>query len=158
MTMDRYRTRSEADTAALGAAIGELLMPGDALLLQGDLGAGKSVLARGVARALGVSGAMPSPTFTLMQAHEGRLPVYHFDLYRLADEEEFYAAGLDDYIDANGVCLIEWPMEGVLPISRIALSIARGDGEEQREIALDFAHFARAEQLRGALRDWEVDA
>ncbi len=151
-----YLTTSELDTAAFGAAMGAHLGPGDALLLAGDLGAGKSVLARGAARALGVLGPMPSPTFTLMQPHQGRLPVYHFDLYRLSEADEFYAAGLDEYIDAGGVCLIEWPLPEVLPMSRVFASISRGDGGDERRISLDMGHFSRADALRAALARWEV--
>ena len=80
----RFRTRSEEDTYAFGRALGAFLRPGDALLLSGDLGTGKSVLARGAARALGVEGPMPSPSFTIMFPYEGECPVYHFDLYRLS--------------------------------------------------------------------------
>lgn len=154
-----YLTHSDAHTAQFGAALAPLLGAGDALLLRGDLGAGKSVLARGVARALGVEGAMPSPTFTLAQPHEGaRFPVYHFDLYRLADEEEFFAAGLDEMIDGDGVCLIEWPIEGLRPASRIEVWIERCADEAERRIRLDASHFARADELKKALLSWEVGA
>ena len=85
----RLKTRSEDDTFALGRALGAFLRPGDSLLLSGDLGTGKSVLARGAARALGVEGPMPSPSFTIMFPYEGCVPVYHFDLYRLSGPDEF---------------------------------------------------------------------
>ena len=88
----RLKTRSQDDTFALGRALGAFLRPGDSLLLSGDLGTGKSVLARGAARSLGVEGPMPSPSFTIMFPYEGRVPVYHFDLYRLSGPDEFEAA------------------------------------------------------------------
>lgn len=154
-----YATHSEQDTARFGASLAAHLAAGDALLLHGGLGAGKSVLARGVARALGVDGAMPSPTFTLVQPHEGaHAPVYHFDLYRLSDLDELEAAGLDEMIDADGVCLIEWPLNGLEPLSRIAVWIERGAAEDERRVRIDSAHFARGAALADALRPWEVDA
>ena len=96
-----YITRSEADTLSFAARLADMLMPGDTVLLHGDLGAGKSVFARGIARGLGVEGAMPSPTFTLLIPYEGRHKFYHFDLYRLNDPDEFFAAGLDEFIGGN---------------------------------------------------------
>ena len=105
----QFTTRSEADTMNFARRLSPMLRPGDTVLLYGDLGAGKSVLARGIARGLGVEGPMPSPTFTLMQPYEGRIPFYHFDLYRLADPEEFYEAGLDEYAFGEGAAVIEWP-------------------------------------------------
>ena len=112
-----YQTRSEADTMRFAAALGRQLDAGDVLLLEGDLGAGKSVVARGVARALGIAGAMPSPTFTLLIPYAGaRMKLYHYDLYRLNDPDEFYEAGLDEFIGGDGVALIEWPeMAGIDP-------------------------------------------
>ena len=102
-------TRSEAETMALAARLAPMLSPGDTVLLEGDLGAGKSVLARGIARGLGVEGPMPSPTFTLMNTYHGRLTVHHFDLYRISDEDSLYNIG---YFDVAGqpdaVTLIEW--------------------------------------------------
>lgn len=151
----RYLTTSEEDTRALGAALGQALRPGDALLLRGELGAGKSVLARGAASALKVTDPMPSPTFTLMQPYEGIYPVYHFDLYRLADLDEFEAAGLYDYMDAEGVCLIEWPLTGLLPRARIEVDMRYGVSDSERCIEVDAANFQRAEALVGALKQWE---
>ena len=90
------------------AALANMLDAGDTVLLEGDLGTGKSVMARGVARALGIAGAMPSPTFTLLIPYEGTKKLYHFDLYRLADPDEFYAAGLDEFVGGDGIALVEW--------------------------------------------------
>lgn len=100
---------SEEETKALGRRLGCLLKPGDCVLLRGDLGTGKSVLARSIASSLGVNEPMPSPTFVIMIPYEGRIPVRHFDLYRLSDPEEFYTAGLQEYMGEDGVSLIEWP-------------------------------------------------
>lgn len=101
-------TRSETETEALGARLGELLFPGAVVLVDGTLGAGKTALARGVARGLDVSAPVTSPTFTLLQVYEGRIPFYHFDLYRLDDPEELYEIGVDEYLTGEGVCLFEW--------------------------------------------------
>jgi len=149
-----YRTRSAEDTAAFGGALGTLLRPGDSVLVSGDLGAGKSVLCRGIARALGVDGPMPSPTFTLMQPYGS---VRHFDLYRLRDEDEFCAAGLDEFLGGESIALIEWPFEGMDACPRLDVRIGRGgDGEDERRIEIAFAGFdGREAQMRGALRAWE---
>ena len=105
----KYITRSEADTMAFAGCIAEMLADGDTVLLHGDLGAGKSVFARGVARALGVQGAMPSPTFTLMQIYDAPdFEIYHFDLYRLKSPDEIFEIGVEEAM-YGGVCLIEWP-------------------------------------------------
>ena len=135
----KYLTHSEADTQALAARFAEGLKPGDIVLLHGDLGAGKSVFVRGVARALGVTGAMPSPTFTLLIPYEGSVKLYHFDLYRLSDPEEFYAAGLDEFVGGDGVALIEWPeMAELEPEGAIHVRIARcAAGDEARQIEID---------------------
>jgi tRNA threonylcarbamoyladenosine biosynthesis protein TsaE len=99
---------SEEETEALGVALGSRLFPGAVVLLDGELGAGKTVFARGVARGLGVTVPVKSPTFTLLNAHSGRLPFYHFDLYRLEAEEELFELGIDEMIDGDGVTLVEW--------------------------------------------------
>jgi tRNA threonylcarbamoyladenosine biosynthesis protein TsaE len=149
-----YRTHSEEDTGRFGAALGALLRPGDSLLISGDLGAGKSVLARGAARALGVSGPMPSPTFTLMQPYGG---VCHFDLYRLEDEDEFYQAGLDEFTGGNWISLIEWPFEGMDLAPRVEASIGRGGAEDERVIRLTCVGMdARTKSIADALQAWEA--
>lgn len=105
-----FLTDTAEDTTAFGERLAEMLKPGDTVLLQGDLGAGKSVLARGIARGMGVRCPMPSPTFTLMIPYRtDDTVVYHFDLYRITDEDEYFAAGLDEYIGTDGVALVEWP-------------------------------------------------
>ena len=135
----KYLTRSEAETRELAARLAAALKPGDCVLLHGDLGAGKSVFVRGAARALGVTGAMPSPTFTLMIPYEGRVKLYHFDLSRLSDPEEFYAAGLDEFVGGDGVALIEWPeMAELDPEGAVHVCISRSAlDDETREIEID---------------------
>jgi len=101
----------ESQTLELGWRLGRLLQQSTLVLLQGDLGAGKTVFARGIARGLGVDPQIPitSPTFTLMNHYHGRLDLYHFDLYRLSDPDELIELGFDDYAYGSGVALIEWP-------------------------------------------------
>ena len=96
-------------TQALGARLAPTLRAGDVILLSGDMGAGKSEFARGVARGLGIACAVPSPSFTILNVYEeGRVPLYHFDWYRIGDESELTDMGLDEFIGGNGVTLIEW--------------------------------------------------
>lgn len=105
----RYRSHGPAATACIGEALGSLLKPGDVVVLVGDLGAGKTCLTGGVARALGDPGAVTSPTFAIMAVHEeGRIPLYHFDLYRLEDAARLEDTGLYDTLGGDGACLIEW--------------------------------------------------
>ena len=154
--MMKYITRSEGDTLRFAGKLSEMLAAGDCVLLHGDLGAGKSVFARGVARALGVTGAMPSPTFTLLIPYEGgRMKFYHYDLYRLNDPDEFYAAGLDEFIGGDGIALIEWPeMAEIDPEPALHVTIARSDGgdEQQRIITLENRGLANLDEA--ALAEW----
>ena len=130
-----FHTVSSEDTTAFGAAMGALLQPGDVVLLTGDLGAGKSVLARGIAGAHGIDGAMPSPTFVLMIPYEGDVNVYHFDLYRMEDPDEFYQAGLQEYIGGDGIAVIEWPeMAELEPAGAVRVKVMRGDGSDDERI------------------------
>jgi tRNA threonylcarbamoyladenosine biosynthesis protein TsaE len=136
--LDRMIERALADEAAttrLGAAVAALLRPGDAVLLTGDLGAGKSTLARGLVRALTrPDEEVPSPTFTLVQHYEGRLPVAHFDLYRLHDAAEADELGLDEALD-EGAAVIEWPQRlgARLPPDRLDIDLStEGDGRRAR--------------------------
>ncbi len=148
-----YQTRSEAETLRFASALAEMLGAGDTVLLDGDLGAGKSVMARGIARALGVTGAMPSPTFTLLIPYQGRIPVYHFDLYRLADPDEFYAAGLDEFVGGDGVAVVEWPQMAELePRPALKLSIRRGESDDERWIEIENRGVAGFDPQR--LHEW----
>ncbi len=102
---------SESQTLELGKRLGRLLQKPALILLQGDLGAGKTVFARGIARGLGVDSTIPitSPTFTLMNHYPARLELYHFDLYRLSDPDELIELGFDEYAFGDGITLVEWP-------------------------------------------------
>ena len=126
-------TRSEAETIAAGRDIGATLRAGDIVLLSGDLGAGKTAFARGIAEGLGIEGAdVSSPTFTIMQEYRGgRLPLFHVDLYRLNDAREIDDLGLDE-IAAEGVLAIEWAEKlPRLVRGAIAVRIAHGDGDQR---------------------------
>lgn len=151
-----FQTRSEADTMKFAAALASMLDAGDTVLLEGDLGTGKSVMARGVARALGIAGAMPSPTFTLLIPYEGTKKLYHFDLYRLADPDEFYAAGLDEFVGGDGIALVEWPQMAELePVPALKLNLRRGEGDDDRLIEIENDGVAGFDAE--TLREWRVD-
>lgn len=146
-----FKTSSENDTYNFGMALGSGLTAGDCVLLTGDLGAGKSVLARGVACAHGICGAMPSPTFVLMIPYEGDVNVYHFDLYRMDDPDEFYQAGLQDYIGGDGIAVIEWPeMAELEPAGAVRVKVMRSDADDERmiEVSAPEAVLARMEAWR----------
>ncbi len=106
------RSDSAARTRQLGEVLGALLQPGDLLLLTGDLGAGKTTLTQGIGAGLGVREVINSPTFTILKEYEGRLPLYHFDLYRIESPEEVYALGFDEYFQADGGSVVEWAERG----------------------------------------------
>ncbi len=131
---------SAAETEALGARIAERLGPGDVVLLSGELGAGKTTLIRGACRALGITGPVTSPTFTIGQRYgSGRLPISHLDLYRLADLEGEDPALLDDYIGPDGVAFVEWPDAGAGRLGRPAIEVRLVHGaEERRRIEVDW--------------------
>ena len=99
-------------THALGRALGELARAGDVVLLEGELGAGKTAFTQGIGLGLGVAATINSPTFTILKEYEGRLPLYHFDLYRLDEPDELYELGFEDYFTGGGVCVVEWAERG----------------------------------------------
>lgn len=131
------RTDSEQATEDLGEALGKSLFPGSVILLNGELGTGKTVFARGVGRALGVDAPIHSPTFTLLHAHSGQLPFYHFDLYRLNSEEELFELGLEEALDGEGATLVEWAgkFAGFFTMPAIVVWIV-ADGPTSRQIFL----------------------
>ena len=149
-----YKTHSETDTMAFASRLAPMLAPGDTVLLTGDLGAGKSVLARGIARGMGVTGPMPSPTFTLMVPYEaGGRKLYHYDLYRLSDPDEYYAAGLDEFVGGDGVALVEWPqMVGLDVAPALHITLSRGGADDARRIEIENDGVAGFDPA--ALADW----
>lgn len=124
--MIELRTGSAAETRALGQRIAGQLQAGDVLLLEGDLGAGKSEFTRGIAQGLGITGYIPSPSFTILQVYNtGRLPLFHFDWYRVGSSEELYEMAMDEYLYDDGVAVVEWPSaaEDALPETRLRIVI-----------------------------------
>lgn len=124
----RIETFNEAETFALGKKIGEKAIAGQVYTLTGDLGVGKTVFTQGLARGLGIKEPVNSPTFTIVQVYEeGRLPFYHFDVYRIGDIEEMEEIGYEDYFYGEGVCLIEWAnlIEELLPDQVISITIEK---------------------------------
>ena len=106
--MERY-SASEQDTEALGRALVQRLQPGAVVAFTGDLGAGKTAFVRGMAQGLGIPQRVTSPTFTIVNEYEGgRLPLFHFDMYRLGSADELFDIGWEDYLDRGGVCAVEW--------------------------------------------------
>ena len=124
----KIETFSTEETYALGKKLGSEANPGDVLTLIGDLGVGKTVFTQGVAAGLGITEPICSPTFTIIQEYEsGRLPLYHFDVYRIGDIEEMEEIGYDDYFFGQGICLIEWAdlIEEILPEKLIKVTIEK---------------------------------
>jgi len=130
-------SRSVDDTLALGERLGRVAAAGDLICLWGDLGAGKTQLTKGIAQGLGIDDTVNSPTFVLMSEYAGRVPLFHVDLYRLADAREALAGGVIDERQAEGLTVVEWPdrMREVLPGSRLDVVID-GTGDEPRRIEL----------------------
>ena len=135
-------TFSETDTRALGVKLGRDALPGLVYTLTGDLGVGKTVFTQGFAKGLGVTEHVNSPTFTIVQEYEeGRLPFYHFDVYRIGDIEEMDEIGYEDYFYGDGVCLIEWAelIEELIPKKHTAIRIEKDleKGFDYRKITLE---------------------
>ena len=130
-------TRSPEETQGLGEALGKAAQPGDLILLWGELGAGKTCLVQGIARGLNVQEPVRSPTFVLMTHHPGRLMLYHIDLYRLDNHLEVGDLGLDEYIEGDGVCVVEWADKAMplFPLEHLVVEL-RHVSEQERQIVL----------------------
>lgn len=155
MTMTIRTVLPEA-TMALGEALGRLLKGGEVICLTGDLGAGKTHFAKGVARGLGIPDTVTSPTFTLINEYSGRLRLYHVDAYRLCDPDEAYDLGLEEYLYGDGATLIEWPdrIAELLPADRLDIEITRDDGADENAREIQFTPGAGyKELLRSLIRE-----
>ncbi len=132
-------SHSEAETEAMGEELGRRVRPGAVIAFTGDLGAGKTAFTRGIARALGISGRVTSPTFTIVNEYEGgRLPLFHFDMYRLGSADELFDIGWEDYLRRGGVCAVEWSEKVEDALSgAVRVDIRRGGGEQERIITVE---------------------
>ena len=134
----QYISNSPAETEAIGTALGKILKPGTVIAYRGDLGAGKTAFTRGLARGLGSTELVTSPTYTIVNEYlGGRCPLFHFDMYRLHSSDDLWDIGWEDYLDRNGVCAVEWSenVEDALE-EPIVITIEKL-GEESRRITIE---------------------
>ena len=131
---------SEKETERIGEAIGRAAEPGTVVALIGDLGTGKTTLTKSIARGLGVTETVTSPTFNIIREYKsGRIPLYHFDVYRIGDPDEMFELGYEEYFYGDGICVVEWAdiIEELLPEDTVIIRIERGASEEEREYRIE---------------------
>ena len=131
---------SEKETERIGEAIGRASEPGTVVALIGDLGTGKTTLTKSIARGLGVTETVTSPTFNIIREYTtGRIPLYHFDVYRIGDPDEMFELGYEEYFYGDGICVVEWAdiIEELLPEDAVIIRIERGADEEEREYRIE---------------------
>lgn len=136
----KYVTNSEEETEALGVRLAGRLGPGAVVAFTGDLGAGKTAFTRGLARGLGIRERVTSPTFTIVNEYEGgRLPLFHFDMYRMGSSGELFDIGWEDYLARGGVCAVEWSenVSDAMEEGAVSVDICRGESERQRVITVE---------------------
>lgn len=142
-------TKNEGETYRLGKYIGERLSRGAVLSLNGDLGAGKTHMTKGIAEGMGIKDYITSPSFTILNTYDGVIPLYHFDVYRIDDIREMYEIGFDEYLYGDGVCVIEWGdmVKEMLPEKYINLTIVKLE-DDIREIEIQNLPFQLGEEWR----------
>ena len=135
-----FHTESEKETKAIAKEFAAELKPGDMVCLYGDLGSGKTAFSKAAIEALGVTGMVTSPTFTIVREYEGKFPVYHFDVYRVHSEEDMFEIGYEEYFYGKGVCLIEWAelIEELLPEKVYRIYLQYTDEEDGRMIRIEY--------------------
>ena len=133
-----YMSHSPEETEHIGEMLGKHLSGGTVLALRGGLGMGKTAFTRGLARGLGYTGRVTSPTFTIVNEYDGATPLFHFDMYRLDGEDDLFDIGWDDYLARGGVCAVEWSerIDSALPPGTLTVSIARGERDNDRIITV----------------------
>ena len=134
----QFTTNSPAETEAVGAALSRILVPGTVIAYRGDLGAGKTAFTRGLARGLGVNDPVTSPTYTIVNEYlGGRMPLFHFDMYRLHSADDLWDIGWEDYLERGGICAVEWS-ENVTEAMEDAITVTIEKlGEETRRITIE---------------------
>ena len=133
-----FLTNSPEETERVGAALGKILKPGTVLAYRGDLGAGKTAFTRGLARGLGYAEPVTSPTYTIVNEYlGGRLPLFHFDMYRLASSDDLWDIGWEDYLDRNGICAVEWSENVEDALENAILVTIHKTGETSRRIEIE---------------------
>lgn len=137
----KYQSNSPEETKKIAEDFAKRLSPGSVVTLDGDLGAGKTAFVQGMAKGLDITDYISSPTFTIVNCYEGWLPLYHFDVYRICDCDEMYEIGYEEYINSEGICVIEWSdlIHEILPPERYAVRILKDleKGEDYREIIIE---------------------
>ena len=139
MVQHEYITSGPLETEELGRRLGKVLTPGTVIAYTGDLGAGKTAFTRGLADGLGIPERITSPTFTIVNEYEGgRMPLFHFDMYRLGSSDELFDIGWEDYLVRGGVCAVEWSenVDDVLDEDTIRIDIRRGSSDDERRITI----------------------
>lgn len=133
-----YLSHSPEETERIGEMLGRHLHSGTVLALRGGLGMGKTAFTRGLARGLGCTGRVTSPTFTIVNEYDGTTPLFHFDMYRLDSEDDLFDIGWDDYLARGGVCAVEWSerIDSALPPDALTVSITRGENDNDRIITV----------------------
>lgn len=159
----QLKTNSREQTIAFGRLIGQSLPPGTVVCLEGDLGAGKTALTVGLAKGLGIRRPVSSPTFTLLIEHEAGergIPLYHFDVYRLADGESFLELGFEEYIGDSGICVIEWSsrVREVLPAASLEIELRFADPEQPDTRELKLSWQGHEDWLAKLAADWASGA
>ena len=137
-----YITNSPAETEAIGSALGKILPAGTVIAYRGDLGAGKTAFTRGLARGLGYTDMVTSPTYTIVNEYlGGRLPLFHFDMYRLASADDLWDIGWEDYLDRGGICAVEWSENVAEALEEPLCITIEKTGEESRKITVEGGDF-----------------
>ena len=149
--MQQYTSSSPEATREFACKLASFLIAGDVVLLQGDLGAGKTEFVKGLADGLKVTERVTSPTFTLMNLYQGTMPVYHFDLYRLADSEDLANIGFDEFIGGDGVAVIEWPnlFPTEMPDEYVKVELLPGENPKERSLRIEIKGARYARRMEG---------
>ena len=134
----QYISHSTADTEAFGCQLAQWLRPNTVVACRGGLGMGKTALTRGIARGLGYTGRVTSPTFTIVNEYLGKTPVFHFDMHRLDSSDALFDIGWEDYLERGGICIVEWSenVADAMAADAVTVTIERGSGDDERIITV----------------------